>query len=244
MGLWRWRNVKLSLVEYLPSFGKSGWAVLVGVFASASGLVLAVTRGDGYPPWFWLTLLFVGLIIGPFLAFHRVRDKRDDYAKRVDELENTRPSFVVEPKKQDDKSWLAITNSGNSRATISVSVEQLEGIGNSVPAYPLEWRENNSNECSVQSGAKGHVDVAQLHGMHSSGMAVVQFFGHGGHAPPQANLSVNAVVRLKVSVYADSDSPPRLSASANEILRLRISRPDAGDPYWRSFEAISEHEPG
>jgi len=68
------------------------WIVLLTSVAGAIGAYLDLSGRSSFPIWVWIPLLFIGLIIMPFIAFHRVREQRDE-ARNIKEYYIT-PSFV------------------------------------------------------------------------------------------------------------------------------------------------------
>jgi hypothetical protein len=73
-----------SLKEYTLSLGHWGWIVAIDVVYSVTGLVLDVSRTTDFPTWAWLAPLIVALVVAPFIAFHRLRLKRDDLMSVLD----------------------------------------------------------------------------------------------------------------------------------------------------------------
>lgn len=67
-----------SLWEYITVFGHLGWVVLIEILSGITGAYLDISGTSGFPRWLWLTLLGIGLIVIPFLAFHKVRKQRDE----------------------------------------------------------------------------------------------------------------------------------------------------------------------
>lgn len=76
MGMWK------SICEYLAAFGYWVYVVLVANVAGIAGLFLNVSNAtSGFPTWLWVALLTGGLVVAPFLAFHKMRVQRDDAKK-------------------------------------------------------------------------------------------------------------------------------------------------------------------
>lgn len=71
-----WKSVKM----YLASFGPWLYVFLASEAASAIGLAEQLEFTQQVPRWAWWTILIVGLILGPFLAFHRLRL---DYGQKI-----------------------------------------------------------------------------------------------------------------------------------------------------------------
>jgi len=76
-----------SLKEYVSALGYWGLIVIapivldiVGVYQLASG-----NQFTGVPSWVWFQVAFVFLLIIPFIAFHKVRVKRDELKIQLDD---------------------------------------------------------------------------------------------------------------------------------------------------------------
>ena len=67
-----------SLKEYIAFLGKAGWVVLVDIIGSSIGGYLDVSGNANIPTWLWLGFLLLGLLIAPFIAFHKLRVQRDN----------------------------------------------------------------------------------------------------------------------------------------------------------------------
>ncbi|MHB8084701.1 MAG: hypothetical protein ACYDHZ_02610 [Dehalococcoidia bacterium] len=79
--------------EYISSLGHWGWIVLVGVLQAIWGLVSPIF-GINYSPVIWITLLFLTLMIAPFIAFHKMRLDRDDLREKL----KSKPVLVLRGK--------------------------------------------------------------------------------------------------------------------------------------------------
>lgn len=77
----RGNDMSKSLKEYIVSLGIWGWVVLVDIISSAVGGYLDVSGTVNVPAWLWFGLLIIGLIVAPFIAFHKIRIQRDNISK-------------------------------------------------------------------------------------------------------------------------------------------------------------------
>ena len=79
--------MRKSLKEWLPSIGR-GWVfVIVGLMFGTMGILQELSRSGltmpavlvqtAVPAWGWYLLSVLGITIGSFNAFHRVRVERD-----------------------------------------------------------------------------------------------------------------------------------------------------------------------
>jgi hypothetical protein len=78
------KPVLVSFKEYILSLGHWGWVVAVDVVYSVTGLVLDVSGVASIPTKAWLIPLIVALAIAPFIAFHKLRLKRDALQDTLD----------------------------------------------------------------------------------------------------------------------------------------------------------------
>ncbi len=76
-----WQSIK----EYTSLLRQSLWVVALNILG-AVGAYLDVSNTAGFPLAVWLALLFVGLVVSPFLAFHRVRVERDQGKKKLEQI--------------------------------------------------------------------------------------------------------------------------------------------------------------
>ena len=83
MELYRvFREVRVSVNEHLGLVAKRWWALVVTGAGGVLGLIALTVPSHKVgqplvPTWLWLTLLFGGVIVAQFLAFHDVRKERD-----------------------------------------------------------------------------------------------------------------------------------------------------------------------
>jgi hypothetical protein len=85
-----------SLREFIPAVLKHWWFIVPGVVLGAWSLVGLFAPTAQLPPWVWLAVFDVGLLLAVFRAYHEVRVQRDDARKRADSVEL--PSFKLFPK--------------------------------------------------------------------------------------------------------------------------------------------------
>ena len=76
--------VLASFKEYVLSLGHWGWIVAVDVAYSIVGFALDVSGVTNFPREAWLIPLIAALVIAPFIAFHRLRLKRDALRDALD----------------------------------------------------------------------------------------------------------------------------------------------------------------
>lgn len=83
-----------SLREYITALGHWGWLVLVDVFSGLVGAYLDISGSKwGVPTWIWITLLGIAFVIVPFIAFHKLRIKRDEMREQLQEIQKAQPSI-------------------------------------------------------------------------------------------------------------------------------------------------------
>lgn len=78
-----------SLKGYITNLGKWGWVVMAANIFTAIGAYSTITGHPiiNIPTPVWLTLLIVGLLFAPFLAYHRISTKLNDICSAVPEIE-------------------------------------------------------------------------------------------------------------------------------------------------------------
>jgi len=77
--------MRQSLKEYITSLGRWVWVVLVDFILAGVGAYLDISNAAPIPTWVWLTLLLIGLIVAPFVAFHKLRLQRDELKSQLDD---------------------------------------------------------------------------------------------------------------------------------------------------------------
>jgi len=129
--------MRKSFTEYITALGHWGWIVLVDIFSGISGAYLDVSDTWGFPTWLWIILLGIALVLVPFIAFHRLRIKRDDIQGTLDSIKNAMPEIIVEPKVRDNCAYLEVRNTG-TEAVFSANARIVEGI-KQTEWYSMHW---------------------------------------------------------------------------------------------------------
>lgn len=83
-----------SFKEFLSSFGKWWWVVLVNYVGVVAGTFIDLTD----KPWavgIWVLSLLFAVILAPLFAFHSLRKKRDELQLTIDDLKQGRPQFTI-----------------------------------------------------------------------------------------------------------------------------------------------------
>lgn len=78
------------------------------------GIVFTIANWN-YAPWIWLSLLFIGLVVAPFIAFHRVRVERDAL------IEKAKPKLMVIDKNEEN---IDFSNAG-SEYSLGLQIKNL-----------------------------------------------------------------------------------------------------------------------
>ena len=76
-----WRSIK----EYVTAVLRWWWVVAITVIGSTIGLMLNIFGDIKIPISVWITLGLVGIFIAQFLAFHTVRESRDQHSQQLDQ---------------------------------------------------------------------------------------------------------------------------------------------------------------
>ena len=93
--------VLASFKEYILSLGHWGWVVAIDVAYSVAGFVLDVSGATNFPTEAWLIPLIVALVVAPFIAFHKLKLKRDalqdtlDIRRRRKEIADKLAEFYI-----------------------------------------------------------------------------------------------------------------------------------------------------
>jgi len=75
--------MRQSLKEYIPAVVRSLWAI-IGLIIGAIGIISGVSGNTILLPyWAWVIIGVIALIFAQFLAYHKVRKKRDDAGNKV-----------------------------------------------------------------------------------------------------------------------------------------------------------------
>lgn len=121
---------------------------------TAIGAYSAITGSPFFnvPAWIWLTLLILGLIIAPFLAYHKIRTKLNDY-------EEAKPSIIVTHKVLNQRAILEVHNDGCT-ADFEAKARVIKGIPNMEPElYTMCW-EAKGDHAIIPEGGTGTILVA------------------------------------------------------------------------------------
>jgi len=145
------REIHVSFVEYVTLVGKRWWAIVVSVAGGVLGLIAIAVPSHKVgqpliPTWLWLTLLFGGIAVAQFLAFHEVRKDRDaaraEVTTRFDQVKFRFQLVRVEARFLKHILWAGETHEG-----CDFKLVFLNG-GIDVLEYVLE-------KVSIQLGGKG-----------------------------------------------------------------------------------------
>jgi hypothetical protein len=158
-----------SFKEYVTSLGHWGWLVMADVIFAITGASLDVTGRVGFPTWLWFALLLVGLMVAPFLAFHKAREQRDGVARRLAQVAETHPTITVEPiVDPGGRMFLEVTNHGE-HGDFQAQIEVLEGRNfmhgmtwPPLPAYSAFWQVAAGPVARLPQGHKDRVAIGYL----------------------------------------------------------------------------------
>lgn len=74
-----WQSFK----EYVLVTGRWGWVILVDILLGGAGAYLDISGTWELPRWVWVTMVCVAVLVGPFMAFHKIRQERDEATNEV-----------------------------------------------------------------------------------------------------------------------------------------------------------------
>jgi hypothetical protein len=153
-----------SLKEYVTSLGRWGWVVIIDFILAGTGAYLDITNAAPIPMWVWITLGLVGLMVAPFIAFHKLRCKRDEIRTELDDIRNAQPLIEVTPKKDNRDIYLDVYNVGEY-AEFEAQVEVLEGKSYAhglLDMYSAYWDRTKRDKTKIMKGHRDRLNIATL----------------------------------------------------------------------------------
>lgn len=139
-----------SLKQYLIGVLRWWWFLVISVGGGGLG-VASIVSGEAFtvPIWVWVPIIVLGLSVAQFLAFHRVREERDELKLKVQQVA---PSYIFIIENLGKEGF----NPTNSTLTIPVGITvtptmlvedvQLQLLGKSIPSNWWQRRIGGSGE--------------------------------------------------------------------------------------------------
>ncbi len=205
---------------------------------SGIGLYLDVSGTTGIPMWAWLVPLILGLVVAPFLSFHKVRVKRDELKNKLADLENQRPTVEVTPYCEGKFARLRVTNTGQHRASFKVQIVSWKGIPLTEPpmSFPYYARWQN----------RGSISEIDLHPKESWDLEIIQYEGKTLDDEGKDNrrlrkvkitcpnnleskITIRSVLKCSIRILAN----PELRDRAERTYRMTI-----GSKGWAQFQEL------
>ncbi len=84
-----------TLKEFLPSFGKWAWVVVVDYIFGFAGVYQSITGTTTLTRILWGIVFVFAFTIPPLIAFHKLRVSRDGVQKQLDAIRNARPNIEL-----------------------------------------------------------------------------------------------------------------------------------------------------
>lgn len=135
-----------SLQAYVVALGRWGWVVVGEIGLGVVGAVLDVAHVTHFPTQAWLTLILTGLIAPPFIAFHKLRLKRNELGREA----TVKPHVTVsiEPSWPDGVARLRIENKGGKGTFSACAQRMLHGCPNG-PEWDVRWEGSFSRQQQI-----------------------------------------------------------------------------------------------
>lgn len=153
-----------SLREFIHSFGKLWWVVVIDYIFGFVGVYQTVTGTTTLPQIGWAIVFILAFTIPPFIAFKKVRTKRDEYATKYQSLLDIKPSIQVVPEQDGGGHYLRVQNIGE-RAEFRGKVEVMSG-SKSIPLLPTRysahWESTKSETTEIDKGDDDRLHIARL----------------------------------------------------------------------------------
>lgn len=154
-----------SLKEYVTSLGRWGWVVIIDFILAGAGAYLDITNAAPIPMWVWITLGLAGLMVAPFIAFHKLRLKRDEIRTELVSIRDAQPLIEVTPEIDNrDIYYLDVHNVGEY-AEFEAQVEVLEGksYAFALPTtYSAYWDRTQRDKTQIMKGHRDKLKIANL----------------------------------------------------------------------------------
>ena len=146
-----WQSVK----EYLILTTRTWWSVLT-LFTTIVGLVLVFVPLSSVPTWAGIIIIFLGLMVGQFGAFYRVRLERE-------RLKESSPTIDVEPKRGTNDFYLNVKNVGGTatfKAQISARQKGSDDIDPALELYYGWWEQAAGSIAPIATYHADRVKIA------------------------------------------------------------------------------------
>lgn len=138
---------------------------MINFVVAGVGAYLDISNAVPIPMWVWISLFLVGLIVAPFISFHRLRFERDKIKIQLESIRNAQPLIEVTPKKDNhDIYYLDVHNVGEY-AEFEAQVELLEGksFAFGLPdIYPAYWDRTKRDKTQIMKGHRDRLNIATL----------------------------------------------------------------------------------
>lgn len=138
--------------------------MLIDILSGVAGAYLDVSGTWGFPTWLWILFLIIGLLLAPFLAFHKVRLKSEEIRIELDKLKNERPKIETIIRHQNDDFNIEVLNEGED-AECEAQIEVFDGKGFvlSLPQnYSAYWEKTKNDKTKLKKGQRDWLKIASL----------------------------------------------------------------------------------
>jgi len=138
----------------------SAWGKVIGLLAVAFGattlvLILSALWPEGYAFFAKNTAIFIAAIAAVVLGFYTPFKLWNKQRKRIDELEETKPTIHVKPAKNCHEFFLEVWNYGaEGEFTVQVRSGELSYFG--------QWEDNGEQTTRIMYGLSKRVLIAEI----------------------------------------------------------------------------------
>jgi hypothetical protein len=205
-----------SLKDYISAFGYWGIIVIAPIFLDIIGIYQLASGNTftGVPSWVWFQIIFLFLLIIPFIAFHKTRQKLEVKENELHQLKSQRPIIKTKVTRELRDIDIEVENIGAS-AEFEVQAEILTGetFAVSLPRnyYPY-WGKTNSFKTQLGNRGKDWIKIASLETDSPIGL-----FGYTLHYFQTQYKAVASTRSTAWTSYNDGDIKPQIQ------LRIIIS---------------------
>ncbi|MFH0942144.1 MAG: hypothetical protein V1823_03885 [Chloroflexota bacterium] len=162
-----------SFKEYLAAFGKWGFAIAALLIGDLFGIYQSYNSKFVLPQWAWLLILAVILVMSPVIAFHKLRLKRDELKRELDNIKNGRPKIETTIRGKHDDFDIEVLNTGED-AEFEAQIEVIQGQGFvlSLPQnYTAYWEKTKNDKVELKKGQRDWLKIASLE-VHTHGASM------------------------------------------------------------------------
>ena len=227
-----------SIREYIASLGHWGWVVGGLIVADAIGIAQSFFAEWILPTLGWWLILVAILLTAPFLAFHRLRVKRDEMQGELDSLKNPRAVIRVKPQAPGALAFLEIHNEGVD-ADFTAEAAVVRGVPLKT-RHTMCWDSSPHLNHPIKSGGTSKVMVAEI-GVADGALVLCKLGMSGAEQVVATTLEMINAIRQNMRY-------PTMAAQIDDSCVLEITitgTPPLREPFVdRRYVVKIDHEQG